>query len=118
MAEEAKPEIKPEVKPEEHITPEQYAELVRLFDKLTQSMKETRSIVYKIVGKHGYRKGRLVPTRYKKSPQQMAKEILKANAKTKRAVEKALAGTLPVEAPSTRTLDKPLFTGKDLGLPK
>ena len=125
MPKEAKPESKPEVKPEEHITPEQYEELVKLFEKtsqgmfkLAQTMAETRSAVYKIVGREGYKKGRLVPLRYKKSAKQATKEILAANRKTMKDVEAALAGTLPVEAPRTLALDKPLFTGKDLGLPK
>jgi hypothetical protein len=106
------PKEKAEFKPEEHISPEQYAELVKLFNTLDETFRDLRRIARKIFGRNGR------PHRYKKSPKQTAKEVLRHNIRTRKAVEQALAGTLPVEAPRTLALDKPLFTGKDLGLPK
>jgi hypothetical protein len=104
---------KAEFKPEEHISPEQYAELVKLFNTLDETFRDLRRIARKIFGRNGR------PHRYKKSVKQTAKEVIKANIKTRKDVAAALAGTLPVELPASLSpTPEKIYTGADLGLPK
>lgn len=103
--------VKEKYKTEEHITPEQFTELVQLHRKIALEFYDMRRIYRKILGRSGR------PSRYKKSPKQTAKEILRQNIRTAKDVKQALEGTLPVEAPASGpfTTSGKRPKGSDLG---
>ena len=104
------PKVTPRPKLEEHISPEQFDELVSLHRQMSKDFTRMCRLYRTILGTSGR------PSRYKKSSKQTALEVVRANARTLRDVKKALDGQLPVEVPEGfAEPSTPKFTGKDLG---